>query len=67
MGTGLVAGLLALFVGLPTAQKVAALAVVDEQGNFPPAFERLRSRLAVVSSVTGVLALVALYFGVVGA
>ena len=67
MGLGLVAGVLALLVGVPTAQKMAALAVADEQGNFPPAFERLRVRLAIVSSVAGVLALVALYFGVVGA
>jgi len=67
MGAGLVAGLLALFVGLPTSQKLAALAVADDEGRFPPAFERLRTRLAIVSSVAGMLALVALYFGVVGA
>lgn len=66
MGAGLLAGLLVLFIGLPTAQKVAALAVPDEAGNLPPAFHRFRARLTVVSSVAGVLALLSLYFGVVG-
>lgn len=66
MGAGLVAGLLVLFIGLPAAQKAAALAVPDEAGNLPPAFHRFRSRLTVVSSVAGVLALIALWFGVVG-
>lgn len=67
MGAGLLGGLLVLFFGLPTAQKIAAAAVPDEQGGLPPIVDRLRRRLAIVSSIAGVLALVALWFGVVGA
>lgn len=67
MGAGLLGGLLVLFFGLPAAHKLGAAAVPDEQGNLPPVVDRLRRRLAVVSSIAGVLALVALWFGVVGA
>lgn len=66
MGAGLLGGLLVLFIGLPAAQKMAGLAVADEEGRLPPAVHRFRARLAAVSSVAGVLALIALYFGVVG-
>lgn len=60
-GAGLVGGLLVLFVGLPAAVKAGGLAVPTESGGLPPTFERYRKRQAVVSSVAGVLALVALY------
>lgn len=63
MGTGLLATILVLFVGLPTAQKIAALAVTSTDGSFPPSFSRLRTRQAWVQTIAGVLALVALYCG----
>lgn len=61
---GLLGGLLVLFVGLPTAVKMGGLAVPAESGTLLPAFERYRKRQAIVSSVAGVLALVALYASV---
>lgn len=65
MGAGLLAALLVLFVGLPTAQKVAALAQPGADGSFPPSFARLQRRQAMVSSIAGTLALVALWLGAV--
>lgn len=65
MGTGTLGALLVLFVGMPTAQKIAALAQVNDAGQFPPVFARLRRRQAIVQTVAGVLALVALGFGAV--
>jgi hypothetical protein len=63
---GLIAGIVLIFASLPTAAKLAALAVPSDEGELPPAFERLRKRQAVVSSVTGVLAVIALLAGVWG-
>ncbi len=57
---GLIAGLMVLFMGLPTASRIGALAVVSERGDLPPAFEGYRRRLATVSAVSGSLAVVAL-------
>ncbi|MBI3983634.1 MAG: DUF2269 family protein [Gemmatimonadetes bacterium] len=57
---GLVGGALALLVGLPTAGSLARAAEPGPDGQLPPVFERLRKRQAVVSSVAGVLALIAL-------
>lgn len=64
-GTGLVGGLLVLFIGLPTAVKMGGLAVPDESGSLSHAFERYRKRQAVISSIAGVMAVVALFAGVV--
>lgn len=65
-GIGLIAALVALFAGLPTSQKLTGLAMSgDAQGNLPPAFEKMRKRLAWIQSIGGTLALIALYFGVV--
>jgi hypothetical protein len=64
-GTGLIGGLLVLFVGLPTAVRVSGLAMPDEKGSLPQAFERYRKRQAVVSSVAGALAVISLFAGVV--
>ena len=58
--TGLIAGLIVLFVGLPTAARLTALSVASDKGTMPPAFEIYRKRQAVVSSIAGVLAVVAL-------
>ncbi len=57
---GLVGGLMVLLMGLPTAIKLGGLAVVNDQGEAPPAFEMFRRRQAIVSSIAGVLALIAL-------
>jgi hypothetical protein len=58
--TGLLAGLIVLFVGLPTASRLSALSVASDKGTLPPAFEIYRKRMAVVSSVAGVLAVISL-------
>jgi hypothetical protein len=58
--SGLVGGLLVIFVGLPTATRVAALAVVTKTGGLPPALETYRKRLDLVSAIAGGLAVVAL-------
>ena len=57
---GLLAGILVLFVAIPTSVKIAGLAVPSETGEFPPALNRLRKRQMVVSSVAGVLGIVSL-------
>jgi uncharacterized membrane protein len=59
-GAGLVAGIVVLFVALPTANLLARVADPDEQGQLPPAFERLRRRQMMASSVAGTLAVLAL-------
>lgn len=64
-GAGLIAGLLVLFISVPTAARLGSLAVASDDGRLPPAFERLRSRQATVSSVAGALALLSLFAGVV--
>lgn len=61
-GAGIVAALLALFVGLPTASQLAGLALGE---GVSPKTERLKKRQAIVSSISGLLAFIALYFGVV--
>ncbi len=61
--TGLLAGVLVLFAGLPTAAKLARLSVKLEVGGSSPAFERTRKRLAVVAHVAAVLTVLSLYFG----
>lgn len=58
--TGLLGGLMVLLVGLPTAIKLGGLAVVNDKGELPPAFDLYRRRQAIVSSIAGVFALLAL-------
>lgn len=64
---GIVAGVMVLFVGVPTANQLAALGRTDQA--LDPASAslaaRLRKRQAIASSVAGVLALVALFAGAV--
>lgn len=57
---GMAGGLLVIFVGLPTASRVTALAVVTKTGDLPPAFEAYRRRLDLVSAIAGGLAVIAL-------
>lgn len=59
-GAGLVAGLLVLFIGLPTANKLAQLAA-QAKDTLPPELEEVRKRQAIVQSVAGVLIIIALY------
>ncbi len=60
-GAGLVGGLMVLFVGVPTAVRLGGLAMPDENGNLPPAFETLRKRQAIVQSVAGGLAVFSMF------
>lgn len=59
-GLGIVAGILVLFIALPTGNLIARVAEPDDKGQLPPVFEKLRKRQAVVSSVAGALAVLAL-------
>lgn len=59
-GAGLVAGALVLLVGVPTAVRLGRLARVSAE-EAASAVERLRRRQAVVSSIAGTLAVVALF------
>jgi putative copper export protein len=60
--TGLLAGVLALFVELPSASGLARLAGSLDEGATSPAFERLQRRLSTVSQLVAVLFIVAMYF-----
>lgn len=59
-GAGIIGALLVLLIGLPTASKLARL---DPEGQGAAYFDELRQRQKVVSSVAGVLALLALLAG----
>ena len=59
-GAGIIGALLVLLIGLPTASKLGRL---DPEGHGAAYFDELRQRQKVVSSVAGVLALVALVAG----
>ena len=59
-GLGIVAAILVLLVALPTGNLLARVAEPDQTGRFPPVFERLRKRQAIVSSIAGALAVLAL-------
>ena len=59
-GTGLLAALIVLLVGLPTASKLAR---IDPGGQHAAYFDELRQRQRITSSIAGVLALAALVGG----
>jgi hypothetical protein len=63
---GLLAGLVTLLLGLPTAIKRARVAVPDATGELPPIVARLSARQAVVSTIAGLLGLTALAFVYLG-
>lgn len=63
-GVGILAAVFTLGFATPLANRMAYLAVRSlEKGEKDPAAERVRSRLALLGSIGGVLILVALYFG----
>lgn len=59
-GTGVLGGILVLFVGVPGAMKLARLSPTGPTG---PLFAALRRRQALVGSVAGTLGLIALLAG----
>ncbi len=64
---GIIAAVLALFVGVPTANQMAALAADDAGATdqISGLAARLRKRQAIASSVAGLLTLLALFAGTV--
>jgi len=61
---GFVGGFLIVFVAIPTAIKLKAIAVVGSDGQVLPLFERHKKRLDIVSAVAGICALVSLFASV---
>ena len=61
-GAGLVAALITLMIGLPTA---ARLGRINPEGETAAYFDELRGRMRIAASVSGMLALLALVAGVV--
>jgi hypothetical protein len=59
-GAGILAALLVLLIGLPTAAKLARLDPVGQGATY---FDELRQRQKIVGSVAGTLALLALVAG----
>ena len=57
MGSGLLAAVMMVGIGLPTSRRLSKLAAVEP---LPGEFERFRKRLAMTSSVAGILGLLAL-------
>jgi uncharacterized membrane protein len=57
---GIFAAFMVLFVSLPLASRMGALAAAGSKGDIPPALEAYRRRLALVSTISGGLAVVAL-------
>ena len=57
MGSGLLGAVMLVAIGFPTARKLAKLAATEP---LPAEFERLRRRLAMSSSVGGLLGVIAL-------
>jgi uncharacterized membrane protein len=66
-GAGIIAAVIALFVGVPTANQLGALGRGDDAlgSDGTQLAARLRKRQAIASSVAGVLTLVALFAGAV--
>jgi hypothetical protein len=62
---GILAAILVVFVGVPTANRLAVRATMTRGGEPHPVVSALRRRQAIVSSIAGVLALIALFFAVV--
>lgn len=63
--TGLVAGVLVLFVALPTSTNMARMADAAAGGELPASFGGMQRRLSVVVHIVAVLVVLSLFFGVV--
>jgi len=64
-GFGLVAAIITVAFATPLVNRMARLAERSlEKGEMDPAAERVRKALALASTISGVMMLVALYFGV---
>ena len=64
-GFGLVAAIITVAFATPLANRMARLAERSvEKGEMDPAAEKVRKALALTSSISGAMMLVALYFGV---
>ena len=59
---GLVAGVLVLFLALPTAATMARMADAAADGDLPPSFGGLQRRLSVIVHVVAVLVVLSLFF-----
>ncbi len=59
---GLGAGVLVLFLALPTAATMARMADASGDGELPPTFGSLQRRLSVVVNVVAVLVILSLFF-----
>jgi hypothetical protein len=66
-GLGLLAGVIEVFVGFPTAQRLAGAAAVSVNEGRPWRGDRLRFRLTILLTVTLSLVAVSTYRGVLGA
>jgi len=63
---GLLAGILALAIVTPLVNRMAVVAARSlEKGQQEPLAERIRSRLALVASITGAFLLAAIFFGAI--
>ncbi len=60
-GAGLLAGILVLFVGLPTAVRLGRLAASAGAEGLPSECEELRRREGIIQSMAGLLMVVAFY------
>ena len=66
-GLGLLAGVIEVFVGFPTAQRLAGAAAISVTEGKPWRGDRLRVRLTILLTMTLALVVVSTYLGVLGA
>jgi hypothetical protein len=65
MGAGLLGGIVAVGISVPTAARLARLEV-DARGELPAAFQGLRKRQVLAATIAGSLGLVALFAATIG-
>lgn len=63
---GLLAGLVEIFVAFPASQRLGQVTAATDAAEVHPAAARFRGRMRVASSVSLLLVLVAMFFGVIG-
>jgi hypothetical protein len=64
MGAGILGGLVAVIVSVPTASRLGHLEL--QGGNLPPSFDTLRKRQVISATIAGTLALIALFAATLG-